>query len=122
MSALSTRPGPAPSAGEDGRLQAVAEELRRRGCDARITVHRFAGDRDVRLEVSGAGAVDAELLDTWGDAPCGDRWQAVRSAPDGRVVWCGPPRRCPVDTVATFVQDLLRYGEPELHGRHVRLG
>lgn len=122
MSAMSTRRGPTPSAGEEGRLRVVAEELRRRGWDAQVVVHRVVGDRDVRLEARGAGDVGAELLDTWDEASCGDRWQAVRVTADGRVVWCGPSRPCPVDAVASFVEDLLRYDEADLLDRHLRLG
>jgi hypothetical protein len=122
MSVASTPRMPSSSEADGGSLQAIAEELHRRGWEARVVRRTIAGELDVRLRVTGSGAPAAELLDAWGNRPCGDRWQAVLIAPHSRVVWCGPARPCPMAELTSFVEDLLRLDRAELSGRYTALG
>jgi hypothetical protein len=122
MSITSTHRLPSFWPGDGGSLQAVAEELCRRGWGARVVRRTVVGELDVRLRVTGSGAPAAELLDAWGNRPCGDRWQAVLIAPHSRVVWCGPARPCPMAELTAFVEDLLRLDPTELSGRYTALG
>ena len=122
MSVTSTHRVPLPSVGDGGSLQAVAEELTRRGWGARVVRRTVVGELDVRLRVTGSDAPVAELLDAWGTRPCSDRWQAVRIAPHSRVVWCGPARPCPMAEVTAFVEDLLRCDRSALVEHYAELG
>ena len=121
MSVTSTHRMP-PWAGDGGSLQALAEELCRRGWGARVVRRSVVGELDVRLRVTGAGTPAAELLDTWGSTPCGDHWQAVLIEPHRRVVWCGPARPCPMAELTAFVEDLLRLDRTELSEHYTALG
>ena len=111
-----------PSAGDGGSLRAIADELQRRGWDARVVRRTVVGELDVRLRVTRSSAPAVELLDAWENRPCGDRWQAVLIAPHSRVVWCGPARPCRLEELVSFVEDLLRLGRSELSGRWTALG
>jgi hypothetical protein len=122
MSVPSIHRAPAPSAGDGGSLQAIADELHRRGWDARVVRRTVVGELDIRLRVTRAGTPAAELLDAWENRTCGDRWQAVLIAPHSRVVWCGPARPCPLAELVSFVEDLLRLDRSELSGRWTALG
>jgi hypothetical protein len=122
MSGTPIRRRPTRSQAEDDQVHAVAEQLRQHGWEARVACHQVIGDRDVRLEVSGPEPPAVELLDAWADAPCGDRWQAVRITRDSRVVWCGPSRPCPVDEIVTFVEELLQRTPTALARRYTALG
>jgi hypothetical protein len=113
-------PGPPPPGADDG-LQELGEELQRRW-DARLVRCHAGGELDVRLEVSRPGGPAVELLGPWADAPCGDRWQAVRITPDGRVVWCGPSRSCSRAELTRFVEELLRRDPEQLAERYTPLG
>ena len=105
-----------------GLLPALAEELHRRGWGARVVRRTIVGELDVRLRVAGAGGPAVELLDEWGDASCGDRWQAVLIASHSRVVWCGPARPCAMAELTSFVEDLLRLDRTQLSQRWTALG
>lgn len=107
---------------EDADLQGVHDALLARGWRARMERGPLLGDEDVRLRVGPDGGLCVELLGRWGGEPCGDRWQAVRVGPEGRAVWCGPPRGCSRDDLVGFVEDLLRCESQELHGRYDHRG
>lgn len=122
MSPCQPAVGPRRPAPRDDQLPAVCAELRRCGWAVRVTGCNIGGDTDVRLEVGPAADRAVELLGSWGNAPCGDRWHAVRVVPEGRAVWCGPPRRCPTAELIEFVEDLLTRDPAQLTCRYTWLG
>lgn len=103
-------------------LEAIREELGRRGWPTRLVRYCVVGEVDVRLQVGALRALAVELLGPCGEFPCGDRWQAVRIEPDSRVAWCGPARSCGTGEVLGFVEDLLRDRVEDLARRYDRLG
>jgi hypothetical protein len=114
MSRRSPPQGPA-----DVDLRAVGQAFRAQGWSARLQRRPLFGEDDVRLWVRSDDDHVVELLGSWGEQLCGDRWQAVRAGPQGRAVWCGPLRGCSKDELVAFVEDLLRYDSRELADRYL---
>jgi len=110
-----------PPALADVGLRAVCKALRARGWDARLERWPLFGDDDVRVRVRVRSEDDhvVELLGSWGEQLCGDRWQAVRAGSGNRAVWCGPPRGCPQEELVAFVEDLMRRDSRELADRYL---
>lgn len=100
----------------------LADELRRRGWDARVVRYEVSGDFDIRLDVGEPGPVGVELLGGCGRLSCHDRWEAVRVTDGGRAVWAGPAYGCTPAELIIFVQDLLLGSEQDLGRRYTRLG
>lgn len=102
-------------------LQHTCAQLHRRGWPARISRVSVCGELDVRLQSCHPGRpLIVELLGPYEGVQPGDRWQAVRIDPDGRTVWCGPPRRGvrAGRDLLDFLEDLLQRDVDELVARY----
>ena len=94
--------------------------LRRRGWTTSLARLRVVGETDVRLLAAPPGsAVTVELLCPCPDAPDdAGPWAAVRIEDDERAVWRGPEGSCTVETLARFLDDLVRRSGGELAERY----
>lgn len=85
----------------------LVAELVRRGFIVELVTHDCCGEEDVRVHVWDAVTpVTVEVLLAGGCWPT-EHWDAVRVDGGGRLLWRGPCRLQPVETLVRFVGDLL---------------